>query len=189
MSYLYVVHHETYTERLSSARSRPLLPRPSTSVRIEAVGNEASRGRPRDPDVSSRIVDAALVVYARRGWSAFTMDGVAREAGVGKAALYRRWSDKKGLLLDALELRSERVSARAAVLLAGDVRADLVALAAALMRHFLDPGAGRRSGPLSTWRRMNRQWRSSMTAWSRVTARMRPRCFSITSTRATCRDR
>ncbi|GAA4663506.1 hypothetical protein GCM10023197_17460 [Gordonia humi] len=68
------------------------------------------------------------------------MDGVAREAGVGKAALYRRWSDKKGLLLDALELRSERVSARAAVLLAGDVRADLVALAAALMRHFLDPG-------------------------------------------------
>ncbi|MCF8587310.1 TetR/AcrR family transcriptional regulator [Gordonia sp. HY366] len=74
--------------------------------------------------------------YSRFGWSAFTMDGVARKAGVGKAALYRRWPDKASLLLDALEARSAIIST---ISVTGDLLADLTSLGAALLEHFLDP--------------------------------------------------
>lgn len=94
------------------------------------------RGRPRDPEVSRRILAAALTEYSRYGWSAFTMDGVAREAGVGKAALYRRWSGKEELLLEALEMQAGEVPL---VEVTGNLRADLATLSVSLLRHFLDP--------------------------------------------------
>ena len=59
-------------------------------------------GRPRDPEVEARALDAALELYAERGWSGLTMDAVAARAKVGKAALYLRWPSKSALLLDAL---------------------------------------------------------------------------------------
>ena len=61
------------------------------------------RGRPRDPTMEQRVLDAALEVYAERGWSGFTLDGVARTAKVGNAAIYRRWSSKEELLTQAVQ--------------------------------------------------------------------------------------
>ncbi|ASR03085.1 MULTISPECIES: TetR/AcrR family transcriptional regulator [Gordonia] len=101
---------------------------------MTAVDN--TQGRPRDPEVTRRITEAALLEYSRTGWAAFTMDGVARRAGVGKAALYRRWKSKEGLLVDALEARSQPVTETVDQ---GDFRSDTIALAAELMCHFLDP--------------------------------------------------
>lgn len=43
-------------------------------------------GRPRDPDVDRRIIEAALQVFGLSGWSGFSMEAVARTAGVGKAS-------------------------------------------------------------------------------------------------------
>jgi AcrR family transcriptional regulator len=59
-------------------------------------------GRPRDPDVESRVHAAACRLYGRAGWAGFSIEAVAREAGVGKAAIYRRWAGKGALLEDAL---------------------------------------------------------------------------------------
>ncbi len=90
------------------------------------------RGRPRNPEAESRVLDAALEEYAARGWSGFTMDAVAKRAGVGKSTLYLRWSDKTVLLMDA-------VSARQSTLWAvdtGSLRGDLEALADNLFRHY-----------------------------------------------------
>ena len=59
-------------------------------------------GRPRDPDLERRVQRAACQIYGRHGWSGFSIDAVAREAGVGKASIYLRWSNKLALLVDSL---------------------------------------------------------------------------------------
>jgi AcrR family transcriptional regulator len=59
-------------------------------------------GRRRDPQLEARVLEAALEVYARHGWAGFNFDAVARAAGCGRPALYRRWASKRELLLAAL---------------------------------------------------------------------------------------
>lgn len=59
-------------------------------------------GRPREPDLDERVLDAARTVYGDRGWSGFTIDEVARRASVGKGSLYLRWPNKAALLIDAV---------------------------------------------------------------------------------------
>lgn len=90
----------------------------------------AIRGRPRDPEIDDRVLDAALDVYSAKGWSGFTLDAVARAAGVGREALYRRWESKAALLAQAVHARSPVLEP----IDSGDTRADL----AALTWHFLD---------------------------------------------------
>lgn len=54
--------------------------------------------RSRDP----AILDAALAALAEHGYDAANMNDIAARAGVGKAAIYRRWSSKAALMTDAL---------------------------------------------------------------------------------------
>lgn len=61
------------------------------------------RGRPRDPGIEERVYAAALDLYAERGWYGFSLEAVGRAAGVGQAALYRRWSSKAEVLARAVE--------------------------------------------------------------------------------------
>jgi AcrR family transcriptional regulator len=60
-------------------------------------------GRKRDPEVGARIVLAAVETYARDGWTGFTFESVARQAKVGKPAIYLRWDTREDLLADSLE--------------------------------------------------------------------------------------
>ena len=59
------------------------------------------RGRPRNEACTGEILAAALELVAEVGIAGLTMDGVAARAGVGKATIYRRWSSKEALMLDA----------------------------------------------------------------------------------------
>jgi AcrR family transcriptional regulator len=59
------------------------------------------RGRPRNESCSADILTAVLRLVAEVGIAGLTMDAVAARAGVGKATIYRRWSSKEALLLDA----------------------------------------------------------------------------------------
>lgn len=54
--------------------------------------------RTRDP----AILNAALAALKEYGYDATNMNDVAAQAGVGKAAIYRRWSSKAALMADAL---------------------------------------------------------------------------------------
>jgi AcrR family transcriptional regulator len=54
--------------------------------------------RTRDP----AILDAALAALAEHGYDCTNMNDIAARAGVGKAAIYRRWKSKAALLTDAL---------------------------------------------------------------------------------------
>lgn len=93
------------------------------------------RGRPRNPGAEQRILDAALEEYGARGWAGFTMDAVARRAGVGKSTVYLRWQDKDSLLIDAVDARTGSIED----VDTGSFRDDLIALSANLFRHYLDP--------------------------------------------------
>ncbi|MEB3032934.1 TetR/AcrR family transcriptional regulator [[Mycobacterium] nativiensis] len=54
--------------------------------------------RSRDP----AILDAALQGVAEVGYDRLTMDDIAARAGVGKAAIYRRWPSKAVVIADAI---------------------------------------------------------------------------------------
>lgn len=62
---------------------------------------EVRRGRPRNEACKGEILAAALQLVADVGMAGLTMDAVAARAGVGKATIYRRWSSKEALMLDA----------------------------------------------------------------------------------------
>lgn len=70
-----------------------------TSTRVP---QEPRRVRQVDPDVTRAILDAAVAVVAQTGFGGFTMDAVAKQAGCGKPAVYRRWASKEALLEQAV---------------------------------------------------------------------------------------
>lgn len=65
------------------------------------VKDDVRRGRPRNEACTGEILEAALQLVADVGIAGLTMDAVAAAAGVGKATIYRRWSSKEALMLDA----------------------------------------------------------------------------------------
>jgi AcrR family transcriptional regulator len=93
-------------------------------------------GRPRDPALDGRVLAAARDVYARHGWAGFHFDAVARAAGCGRPALYRRWASKRELLLAALT----DLDAALDVSDEGSARDQLIAVAAQIFRQHLSRG-------------------------------------------------
>jgi AcrR family transcriptional regulator len=86
------------------------------------VVSEVRQGRPRDPHVDAAIRTAALELLVEEGFARMSMEGVAARAGVGKAAIYRRWDSKTALVVDAIH---ELVAPRLNWPNTDDIRADL----------------------------------------------------------------
>ena len=62
--------------------------------------------RPRiEGDREQEILDATLEVLADVGYDRLTMDAVATRAKASKATLYRRWTNKVSLVIEALQHR------------------------------------------------------------------------------------
>jgi AcrR family transcriptional regulator len=59
-------------------------------------------GRKRDQSRDAKILEATLEVLAEVGAVGLTMDAVAARAGAGKATIYRRWTSKTQLVIDAV---------------------------------------------------------------------------------------
>jgi AcrR family transcriptional regulator len=79
-------------------------------------------GRPRSAKSHQAILDATLEVVAEEGIQGASIEAIAARAGVGKTTIYRRWSSKEELILDAVrELNAEREIPDT-----GDVRQDLI---------------------------------------------------------------
>jgi AcrR family transcriptional regulator len=91
----------------------------------------ARRGRPRSDSTSRRILDAARELLIQGSFADFRMEHVAARAGVGKAAIYRRWGSKQALAQDVLvELAGPHI----AVAETGDTREELLAAVVNPMR-------------------------------------------------------
>jgi AcrR family transcriptional regulator len=80
-------------------------------------------GRPRDKTRDALILDATMRLIARDGYTRMTLRQIAAEAGVSKATIYLRWSDKADLATAAIE--HARLAESPAP--TGDTRADLLA--------------------------------------------------------------
>jgi AcrR family transcriptional regulator len=59
-------------------------------------------GRPRDRGIDQSIVRATQELLSERGYSGLTVDAVADRAGVGKAAIYRRYANKQDLIFSVV---------------------------------------------------------------------------------------
>lgn len=101
-----------------------------------SVNEDSAAGRPRDPEIDRRIIEAATTLFGRVGWTGFTFEAVAREAGVGKPSVYLRWNTKEQLLSGALQTGIANVDD----VDHGDIRSDLVAVARQLLSLYLGPG-------------------------------------------------
>lgn len=67
-----------------------------------AVTTPNRGGRPRDPQVDVRVVEAVMAELAAGPYSRMRMDDVAARAGVAKTTLYRRYPSKLALVRGAL---------------------------------------------------------------------------------------
>jgi AcrR family transcriptional regulator len=74
-----------------------------TEANPDAAPAPRGRGRPRDPEVEDSILRAALELFLERGVDGASIEQIARRAGVGKLTVYRRWSTKEDLLVQAIE--------------------------------------------------------------------------------------
>ncbi|HTN62095.1 MAG TPA: TetR/AcrR family transcriptional regulator [Devosia sp.] len=74
----------------------------------------------------------AIELYVRAGWQDFSIDEVARRAGVGKASIYLRWKDKADLLFDALGAAYKPWDLKPSGALRQDLEALVVAIIAEL---------------------------------------------------------
>jgi AcrR family transcriptional regulator len=73
--------------------------------------SEANRGagRPRSARARQAILAAAMSLVKRDGFSALTIEGIAREAGVGKPTIYRWWASKGAIVFEALQQHAQQV--------------------------------------------------------------------------------
>jgi len=60
-----------------------------------------SPGRPRSEEAHQRILEAAYELMNQTGFNDLTIEAIAAHAAVGKPTIYRRWSSKAHLVMDA----------------------------------------------------------------------------------------
>lgn len=82
-------------------------------------------GRPRSARAHQAILTAAVALFIGEGFEGMSVEAVAARAGAGKSTIYRRWSSKEELVIDAVA----DVIAEAPRPDTGSVREDLVQLA------------------------------------------------------------
>jgi AcrR family transcriptional regulator len=77
-----------------------MTPPPDTSTN---GASPTPKGRPRDPERSRAIRDAARSLLHEGGWDALTIEAVAARAQVGRPTVYRRWPTKGHLAAEVLQ--------------------------------------------------------------------------------------
>lgn len=86
-------------------------------------------------DVTAAIRTAVFEELAEAGFARMSIEGIARRAGVGKTAVYRRWKSKLALVLDLVTaVAAQGLPVPRTGSLHGDVRA-LLEVAAGALRH------------------------------------------------------
>jgi AcrR family transcriptional regulator len=98
-------------------------------------GLQRSPGRPRDPRLDDALLEGGLAVMLERGYHAATLTEIARRAGVGTPAIYRRWPTKTHLALEIVV----RVAEPEPIPDTDSIREDLIAFMALRLRTWTTP--------------------------------------------------
>jgi AcrR family transcriptional regulator len=94
------------------------------------------RGRPRDPRTQRDIMRATRRLLTRDGYDQVTIDAIAREAGVSRPTVYRRWPSKAHVVFEATFGQSPEA---ALIEKSGDFEADLLVFVRGVLRFWRDP--------------------------------------------------
>jgi AcrR family transcriptional regulator len=95
-------------------------------------------GRPRDPELDTRLLAAAWSILTANGYDALSLTKVAARAQAHRSDVYRRWSTKAQLVADVLAAHLPTVSDVDTGTLRGDIRAYLDDLAASWSSSWID---------------------------------------------------
>lgn len=90
-----------------------------------------SAGRPRDAKVDAALLRSTQELLLQHGFDRVSVDAVAAHAGVGKAAIYRRWPGKTALVVAAVTALNQVPRLPDT----GDLRDDLLACAHTFVRN------------------------------------------------------
>lgn len=91
-------------------------------------------GRPRSATADAAILAATREALVELGWSKLTLGDVATRAGVAKTTLYRRWSGKNELVVDAVAELFDELELPDRGSLAADIEGVVLQFAAILAR-------------------------------------------------------
>jgi AcrR family transcriptional regulator len=109
----------------------------AANVPTDVIDLARRPGRPRSVEADERIIDAAIEELGEIGYARFTIDRVAKRAGVARTTLYRRWSTKLELVIEVIDVLSSRVEIDET----GDCATDLeLVMQAAVDQLVLRPG-------------------------------------------------
>jgi len=113
---------------------KKVTPVPTAPEPVDAADVPA-RGRPRSADLTPAILAAVIELIDEDGYDRLTIQDVADRAGVGLATIYRRWSTKRDLVVEALRAKVVDLPDT------GDTRADLLAIFTIMATAFEGSGA------------------------------------------------
>lgn len=82
-------------------RLEKIVPRKTKSESVDRTAG----GRPRDPKIDQAVLQAAAKLVLSHGMRSVSIDAIAAEADVGRAAIYRRWPNKAAIVMDAFAAR------------------------------------------------------------------------------------
>lgn len=102
-------------------------------------GIEPALGRPRSETARRAILDAIDDMLVEQGYAALTMKGIAERAGVGRQTVYRWWSTKAEILLEAC---AHDAASELAVALTADPVADIANYLVAVVEFLTKSVAG-----------------------------------------------
>jgi len=91
-------------------------------------------GRPRSAAADTAILSSTREALVELGWSKLTLGDVATRAGVAKTTLYRRWSGKNELVVDAVAELFDELELPDRGSLAADIEGVVMQFAAILDR-------------------------------------------------------
>ena len=112
----------------------------SDTVFDEPATAERPRGRPRSAIADQAIREAAVDLFAERGFEGFSVEDVADRAGVSKATVYRRYPSKVDLVVEAGScLATDEIRFPDT----GNLRDDVRGLARSLVNAFENTRAGK----------------------------------------------
>ncbi|MEU7863369.1 TetR/AcrR family transcriptional regulator [Nonomuraea sp. NPDC049141] len=104
---------------------------------MQQKGRPATGGAVLRQRVTEAITEAAFAELAEAGYARMSMESVARRAGVGKAALYRRWPSKQPMVTELI--RSKVADTLPPTPATGALRTDLRELLATFRSQLSNP--------------------------------------------------
>lgn len=104
---------------------------------LKRLADEQGLEELHQPDVPSRILQAARTLFGEHGLIAPTMEQIAAEADVGVATVYRHFGDKTGLLRSFMQAFHPRLPTEPDDV-SGDLATDLAQLVETMIRFILE---------------------------------------------------